>query len=243
VTALTASPAAAGRSAGDVVRTLVRGVGQTLITVGVVLLLFCVYEVWVTNLVTAQEQEQLQEEIERLWSAPAPAVPVGAPPPPVELGAGVAVLRIPRLDEGPQDPFAKVVVEGTTVADLKRGPGRIVDSGQPGEPGNLVISGHRTTYGAPFADLDRLVPGDAVVVETRDRWFTYRVRGTEIVAPTAVEVTLPVPRQPGVAPTESLLTLTTCHPRYSARERMVVSAVLEDQRAKTDGVPPALVQG
>ena len=235
-----ATTARTGRSAGDAVRTVVRGLGQTLITIGVVLLLFCVYEVWVTNLVTAQEQEELQSEIEQAWAAPPPApAEAGAPPPPVELGAGVAVLRIPRLD-GPDEPFAKVVVEGTTVSDLKRGPGRIVESAMPGEVGNLVISGHRTTYGAPFADVDLLEPGDAVVVETRDRWFTYRVTGTRIVAPTAVEVTYPVPGEPGAEPTERLLTLTTCHPKYSARQRMIVSAVLEEDLPKAEGDPAAL---
>jgi sortase A len=228
-------------TAGDVVRTALRGLGQTLITIGVVLLLFCVYEVWVTNLVTAQEQEELTEEIERLWAEPVPAPQSDElRPVAVELGSGIAVLRIPRLDRSADDAYAKVVVEGTTVADLKRGPGRIVETGLPGELGNFVVSGHRTTYGAPFADLDRLRPGDAVVVETRDTWFTYVVTGTQIVAPTAVEVTLPVPGQPGVEPTESVLTLTTCHPRYSARQRMVVSANLSEALPKADGDPPAL---
>jgi sortase A len=234
----------AGTTAGDVVRTLLRGVGQTLITVGLVLLLFCVYEVWVTNLVTAQEQEQLRDELSEQWAEPvaAPAAP-GVRPAAVELGEGIAVLRIPRLDGGPGDPYAHVVVEGTSTADLKKGPGRLVESDLPGELGNLVISGHRTTYGAPFADLDRLVPGDAVVVETRDTWFTYRVTGTQIVRPTAVEVTFPVPGQPGVEPVESVLTLTTCHPRFSARERMVVSADLEQALPKVDGDPVALIGG
>ena len=230
-----------GTTVGDVVRTALRGVGQTLITVGVVLLLFCAYELWVTNLVTAQEQEQLRDELARAWEQPAPAAPAtDVQPAAVELGTGIAVLRIPRLDGGPDDPYAKVVVEGTTQEDLKKGPGRLVESDQPGELGNLVLSGHRTTYGAPFADLDRLVPGDAVVVETRDTWYTYRVTGTQIVSPRAVEVTLPVPGQPGVEPTQSVLTLTTCHPKYSARERMVVSAVLEEELAKADGGPAAL---
>ncbi len=229
---------------GDVVRTALRGVGQTLMTVGLVLLLFVVYELWVTNLVTAQEQEQLHEEIEQLWAEPPPAAAPtdGLRPVAVEMGTGIAVLHIPRLDSGPDDRFAKVVVEGTSVADLKRGPGRIVESDQPGELGNLVISGHRTTYGAPFADLDQLEPGDAVVVETRDAWFTYAVTGTRIVLPTAVEVTLPVPGQPGVEPTESILTLTTCHPRYSARQRMVVHATLTEALPKAEGEPAALTE-
>jgi sortase A len=225
----------------DVVRTALRGVGQTLITVGLVLLLFCVYELWVTNLVTEQEQEQLTADLRQEWSEPVRS-PVGTPatrPVAVELGTGVAVLRVPRLgEEWNAEP--PVVVEGTSVADLKKGPGRLVGSAQPGDLGNLVISGHRTTYGAPFADLDLLQPGDAVVVETRDAWFTYRVTGTEIVTPTSVEVTLPVPGQPGVEPTTSVLTLTTCHPKYSARQRLIVFSTLEQELAKADGEPAAL---
>jgi sortase A len=231
---------------GDVVRTAVRGLGQTLITLGVVLLLFCVYELWVTNLVTAREQDRLADELQQSWAEPVARpsgdVDVATRPVAVELGTGVAVLRMPRLGEGfNADP--PVVVEGTSVSDLKKGPGRMVGTAQPGEVGNLVISGHRTTYGAPFADLDRLQPGDAIVVETRERWFTYRVTGTEIVTPTSVEVTLPVPGQPEAEPTESLLTLTTCHPKYSARERLVVYSVLEQDLAKSDGDPPALQEG
>lgn len=229
--------------AADAVRTVLRGVGQTLITVGVVLLLFTVYELKVTNLVTAQEQEQLRTDLARVWAQPAPpAVPTAAGPRSVELGTGIAVIRIPRLDGGPDDPYAKVVVEGTGVEDLKKGPGRIVQSQRPGELGNLVISGHRTTYGAPFADLDRLQPGDAVVIETRDTWYTYRVTGSEIVLPTAVEVTLPVPKQPGVAPTKSVLTLTTCNPKYSARQRLIISADLVETLPKADGAPTALAR-
>jgi sortase A len=231
------------RRTGDVVRTALRGVGQTLITVGVVLLLFCVYELQITNLVTDREQDRLHDEIERVWAQPAPPPTDSAlRPVSVGLGTGIAVLRIPTLDDGPDDPFAKVVVEGTSTADLKKGPGRLVESGQPGETGNFVVSGHRTTYGAPFADLDRLRPGDPVVVETRDTWFTYRVTGDEIVAPSAVEVTLPVPRQPGVEATESVLTLTTCHPRYSARQRLIVYATLEEALPKAEGDPAALTE-
>ena len=225
------------------VRTALRGVGQTLITVGLVLLLFCVYQLWITNLVTEREQAQLSEQLQRRWAQPPAAVAEPATRPvSVELGSAIAVLRVPRL--GPDwNAEPPVVVEGTSVADLKRGPGRLAGSALPGELGNLVLSGHRTTYGAPFADLDQLQPGDAVVVETRDTWYTYRVTGTEIVAPTAVEVTLPVPGQPGVAPTSSVLTLTTCHPKYSARQRMIVSGDLEQTLAKADGDPPALAEG
>jgi sortase A len=264
--------------AGEVVRTLLRGFGQTLITVGVVLLLFCVYELQFTNLVTARAQEQLAAELQRSWSQSVPAPrtapvsdglasspppaseppPASPPPPPpgssaplsassaapvpppvtAEPGSALAVLHIPRLGRWNDEPA--VVVEGVSTADLKRGPGHIPGTALPGEIGNLVLSGHRTTYGAPFARVDELRPGDAVVVETRDSWFTYSVTGTRIVAPTAVEVTWPVPGQRSATPTEALLTLTTCHPRYSARQRLVVQAELTATDAKGDGPPTAL---
>lgn len=248
----------------DVVRALLRGTGETLITLGVVLLLFCVYELKVTNLVTARAQEQLADDLREQWDAPAaaPRSPVPAPaddggaaalppttPPtsapttpvePVELGSGIAVLRIPRLGDWNDRP--PVVVEGVGTADLQKGPGHMPGTALPGEVGNVVLSGHRTTYGAPFERFDELRPGDAVVVETRDAWFTYTVTDVRIVAPTAIEVTYPVPGERGVAPTERLLTLTTCHPRYSARQRMVVSAELTAADGKGSGTPAALAE-
>lgn len=229
-------------SAGDVVRTALRGVGQTLVTVGVVLLLFCVYELKITSLVTEREQERLGVDLRQEWAQPAPSpsstdlAPGGVRPVAVELGTGFAVLRIPRLGQD----YAKVLVEGTGVEDLKKGPGRIPGTADPGQLGNTVLSGHRTTYGAPFERLDELQPGDAVVLETRDTWFTYRVTETRIVAPTAVEVTYPVPGQPDAQPTQSLLTLTTCNPKYSARQRMIVFGVLDETLQKADGDPSAL---
>ncbi len=246
---------------GDAVRTVLRGTGELLITLGVVVLLFCVYEVKVTNLVTAQAQEQLSDDLRRAWADPAapppdpepavrePAVPdptVRAPTPPpaavpapVELGEGLAVLRIPRLGDWNDEP--PVVVEGVRVDDLKTGPGHMPGTALPGQLGNLVVSGHRTTYGAPFSRLDELEVGDAVVVETRDAWFTYTVTGSTIVAPSAVEVAWPVPGEAGATPTRRLMTLTTCHPRYSARQRLIVSAELSATDAKT-GAPPAALR-
>lgn len=229
-------------SAGDVVRTALRGIGQTLMTVGVVLLLFCVYELKITSLVTEREQERLGVDLRQEWARTAAdppsdgLAPGGIRPVAVELGTGFAVLRIPALGSD----YAKVLVEGTGVEALKKGPGRIAGTADPGQLGNTVLSGHRTTYGAPFERLDELRPGDAVVLETAATWFTYRVTETRIVAPTAVEVTYPVPGQRDAQPTQSLLTLTTCHPKYSARQRMIVFGVLDETLQKADGDPSAL---
>lgn len=232
----------------DGVRTALRGLGQTLITLGLVVLLFCVYELQVTGLVTAREQERLGDALRASWAEPPPRptgggdggrgggavpdlVPVSS-----DLGEGIAVLHVPALAD--YDPW--VVVEGTSVADLKDGPGHILGTALPGEVGNVVLSGHRTTYGAPFARFGDLQPGGLVVVETRDRWLSYTVTGSQIVAPTAIEVTYPVPGEKGAVPTERLLTLTTCHPKYSARQRLVVSATLTEERTKADGPPAEL---
>ena len=221
----------------DAVRTALRGLGQTLMTLGVIVLLFCVYELKVTGLVTAREQDRLGDDLRASWADPAPR-PTGADPVPVssDLGEGIAVLHVPALAD--YDPW--VVVEGTSVADLKAGPGHIPGTALPGEVGNVVLSGHRTTYGAPFERFGELQPGGLVVLETRDRWLTYTITGSQIVAPTAIEVTYPVPGEQGAEPTDRLLTLTTCHPKYSARQRLIVSATMTEERDKADGPPAEL---
>jgi LPXTG-site transpeptidase (sortase) family protein len=113
----------------------------------------------------------------------------------------------------------------------------------PGERGNVAIAGHRVGRGSPFLDLDELAAGDPLVVETREAWYVYRVLdggtgipGREIVRPADVEVISPVPGGPAdAAPEGAYLTLTTCHPEYSTRQRLVVHAVLTDEGAlKTD---------
>lgn len=233
----------------ELVRTGLRGVGQTLITLGVIVLLFVVYELQVTGVVAARAQDRLGDELERSW-AEVPREPVAPPvvgepvaPPTVEvpdLGGAFARLHVPALDG--YEP--KSVVEGVSVEDLKQGgPGHIPGTALPGEVGNVVLSGHRTTYGAPFNRWDELQPGDLVVLETRDGWFTYRITGSQIVLPNAVEVTFPVPGDREATPTRRLLTMTTCNPEYSARERLIVSAELTETTAKTDGLPAALQTG
>jgi sortase A len=227
---------AASSSVGDVVRTFLRGLGQTLITLGVVILMFCVYELYFTNLYTDKQQSRLGDDLAHAWEQPVPSASPGVRPIPVALGKGIAVIRMPTLGRD----YRKVVVEGVGTEDLKRGPGHYPGTAQPGAVGNMVISGHRTTYGAPFNRVDELSTGDAVVLETRDTWFTYRVTSEQIVAPTAVEVTYAVPGQRGAVPTKRLLTLTTCNPKYSAKTRLIVHALLESSLAKSAGEPPAL---
>ena len=129
-----------------------------------------------------------------------------------EEGIPVGEIRIPQID------LEAVVFEGVTAPTLRNGPGHMPWTPLPGQPGNAVISGHRTTYGAPFYDLDLLEPGDEIEVDTVIGTHTYTVRETIIVTPTDVWVT--EPRE------GAWLTLTTCHPKLSARERLIVFAEL-----------------
>ena len=213
-----------------------RGIGETLITLGLVMLLFVAYELWVTDLFNHRTQSVLHDNLHKQWELAAPATPSGPVIDNVEIGEGLAVLRIPRLGAH-YDP---VVVEGVGTAALEKGPGHYPPSALPGEVGNFVVSGHRTTFGKPFSDLDKLVAGDPIVVETREHWFTYTVTTTEIVPPTDVSVILPVPHQPRVQPTEKLLTFTTCNPRFSASTRLIVFAKLTASQLKSKGLPKAL---
>ncbi len=232
--------------------TLAGGLGQTLVTAGVVLLLFVVYELWVTGLFAAREQDRLADELRTAW--PADAAVVGVPTSPVVPGVGepFAVLHVPRLGED----WSRVVLEGTAEDQLAQGPGHYTGTAMPGQPGNVAIAGHRVGRGSPFLELDALRPGDPIVVEVADGWFTYRVLadgqdqngvpGQQVVTPDRIDVISPTPGGAAdAAPTGAYLTLTTCHPRYSARQRLVVHAVLDGPgvtRADAPDGPPALTE-
>ena len=220
--------------------TFLRGLGQTLITAGVVILLFVAYELWFTGIETAREQKRLTTAIEEEWRHGAGSyVTEEDRLKPIPIGSGVAVMRVPRFGED----WAKVIVEGVDLRDLRDGPGHYPGTALPGQVGNFVVSGHRTTYGAPFNRVDELRPGDAIVVETRDTWYTYRVTSSEVVRPTAVEVTYPVPKDRTAKPAKALITLTSCHPKYSARQRIIVYGELGETLKKADGVVPQALRG
>jgi sortase A len=201
-------------------------VGRTLMTAGVVVLLFVAYQLWGTGL----SEHKAQTRLKRAFAAPpAPlgTTPPGAPtttavaPPPTPTGEAVALLRIPKIG------VDVAVVQGVGLPDLRKGPGHYPKSPLPGESGNAAIAGHRTTYGAPFFRLDELKPGDPLLVTTRAGKFEYEVAGSKVVSPTASEVLNPTQ--------DNRLTLTTCNPRYSASQRLVVWAEL---KGKATDPPP-----
>jgi sortase A len=166
---------------------------------------------WGTGLVTARAQSQLRAEITsrietpRWAKAPPPRAPVVLP------GGAMAIVRIPKIG------LDMVVVQGTTVDDLKKGPGHYANTAFPWQQhGRVGIAGHRTTYARPFWSLDELGAGDEIVLVTEFGSFHYRVTGSRVILPTERWV-LARTRKP-------TLVLTTCTPRFSASHRLVVFA-------------------
>ena len=211
---------------------IVRGIagllGELLITIGVVLVLFVGWQLFWTDVVSDADAGQVVATLEK-----DPTGPEWVQPRQAKLGDAFAIVRIPRFGS----EFARPLYEGTTRDVLTRGIGHYAETGLPGAVGNFAVAGHRTTYGKPFNQIDKLVEGDVVMVETRDTYFVYRVTSHQIVPPTQVSVLLPVPDEPGRKATVATLTLTSCHPEFSARERYVVHAELEATYPRDKGVP------
>jgi sortase A len=227
----------------NAIRTAIHGTGELLITLGLVVLLFCAYQLLWTNFEANAAASGVSSDLRGDWdvNAPAPQASEPAPVPSASptkppIGDGFAFMYIPKLGS----TWVRPVVEGVSKADLAKGVGHYPETALPGEVGNFAVAGHRATNGEPFRNLDLLEAGDAIVVETADRWFTYRVTDSEIVKPTDVEVILPVPNKPGATPVDALITLTTCHPRWASTERMIVYGQLESERLKEAGPPEAL---
>jgi len=218
-----------------VIRSVVRGIGKSLISVGVLILLFVVYQLWGTGLAHSRGQKSLRAEFARqLAAAPAaadnpvittpgaPAPPARAMPPLVQ-GGPVGTIAIPKIG------IDQAVIEGVGVEELKNAVGHYPDTKVPGQKGNAALAGHRTTYGAPFNKLDDLVAGDEITFTTLAGTFKYLVSEKKIVTPETVEVLDPTP--------DNRLTLTTCHPKYSAEQRLIIVAILQGPPIDEPAVP------
>lgn len=206
-------------------RGAVRLLAISMMAAGVVLASVAAYLLWGTGAYTADAQRQLDQQLRRTQVMPERKQPAtDRPDKHVTPASGepFAAIRIPALGRD----YRYVVVEGTSTADLRKGPGHFRGSAWPGQLGNFVVSGHRTTYRAPFGRIDELRRGDTIVIDTAQRQYVYRVTTTEIVQPDEIGVTYPVPRRPDARADIARITLTTCHPKYSASQRLIVSGVL-----------------
>jgi sortase A len=214
--------------------------GLVLLGLGVVLVAFVAYQLWGTARYEEQAQSHLRGELARQLHHPLPhqaatltdqhhrglppyAKVVAAPRPDPPINQPVGLLAIPKIG------ILDTIVEGVGEAQLEQGPGHYPGTPLPGDPGNVAIAGHRTTYARPFYNLDALVPGDDIAIFTHQGLFHYTVTGSQVVAPTDVAVLATTPGQ-------ATLTLTTCNPRYSAATRLVVTA-------RFDGRPEPVVVG
>jgi len=204
---------------------ILRTFGKLLISLGVGVLLFVAYVVWGTNLHTQQRQRELAEQFDILQIDAGPKA--GLPPKNFAPGPGAPVfrMRIPQID------INYVVVEGVDEEALKLGPGHYPEcrrnfppplctnfaAAWPGEKGRVILSGHRTTFDAPFRDTDKLSNGDKIIVETKWGIFTYEVYQQKVVEPTDPAI---VVQKDNVRE----LVLTTCNPKFSAETRLITFA-------------------
>jgi len=181
-----------------------------------------------TTAYTAYEQRRLESKLDRQFEnwkpTPEPVVQPGQPKPPhddvsrdarrfriaSDDGDAIARLRVPRLG------ISLVVINGTNASDLRRGPGRHVETSMPGEGRLVYVAGHRTTYGAPFSNIDQLEPGDTISVELPYGSIEYRVTSHRIVD----DNDLSVLESRG----HEELVLQACHPRFFASQRYLVYA-------------------
>ena len=219
--------------------------GSSLITLGLLMFLFVGYQLWGTGIEEAQSQNKLENrfsEIAILSSATSsaslapsnsepPVTTTLAPPEPIVVNEGdpIAIIEMPTID------ISKYVVAGVQTADLKKGPGHYPGTPFPGELGNASIAGHRTTYGEPFRHLDDLNLGDPIIItDLMGRQFTYLVTNQQVVDATDSWVVATTNR------TQAILTLTTCHPEFSAKQRLIISAELDLTQSDIATSPAAI---
>lgn len=233
-------------------------VGEISLTLGVVLGLFWVWHLVINDRIQGSQQSSYAQAIAEDWEEPAAeeaagaespgdalatAVPVALPLEPpvvetVELGDAFALLYVPRFG----DNYVRAIGEGVDLASVlnnaQLGVGRYPQSSDLGELGNFAIAGHRTTYGAPFANIAELRAGDRFYVEVDQGWYSYEFRNLEYVLPTEMDVLNAFPKTQAEHSSIRVITLTSCHPRFSDAERIIAYGVYEGWYPRENG-PPA----
>jgi sortase A len=219
--------------------------GSSLITLGLLMFLFVGYQLWGTGIEEAQSQNKLENRFSEIaiLSSPTsstslapsnsepPVTTTLAPPEPIVVNEGdpIAIIEMPTIG------VTKYVVAGVQTADLKKGPGHYPGTPFPGELGNASIAGHRTTYGEPFRHLDDLNLGDPIIItDLLGRQFTYLVTNQQVVGATDSWVVATTDRN------KAILTLTTCHPEFSAKQRLIISAELDLTQSDIATSPAAM---
>jgi sortase A len=224
--------------------------GELLITAGVIILLYVVWQLWLGDVIYGAERNATGEELSQSWAQE--YVPPADAPPPVDEGPVTAepvvlpepadaeqfaVMRIPRFGEDYAMPMAGGVTRARTLDPI--GIGHYPGTSMPGQPGNFALAAHRTTWGKPFNRIAELRVGDAIVVEAPEGWYTYRFRTLQYVTPDEVEVLLPVPQAMDAPAGTAYITLTSCSPMFSLAERIVAYGVFESYTPRAAGALPS----
>lgn len=225
--------------------------GELLLTAGVLVMLFVAWQMWIGDIIiSAQKNSEGAAISQMLAEGEAPELPplvetddgetVFVPPVPTapEDAEWFGQMQIPRFGED----YNFGIYGGTSRARTldEKGIGVYSNSKMPGEVGNFSLAGHRTTWGKPFNQLDKLQINDAIVVETPDGWYTYRFRTLEYVTPSQTEVLADVPQMPDQQTGEQFITLTACSPLYSLDERIIAYGVFDSFQPRAEGPPSAL---
>nr|WP_189887268.1 class E sortase [Streptomyces xantholiticus] len=213
-----------------------RAIGELFITLGVLMLLFVTYQLWWTNVLAGQQADRAADQIQQDWAK-------GRKPDAFEPGQGFAMMYIPKLDV--VVPIAEGI-DKQSVLDRGMvghyGEGQLKTAMPEDKQGNFAVAGHRNTHGEPFRYINRLEPGDPIVVETRDTYYTYEMASIlPQTLPSNVSVISPVPEQSGFTKPGRYITLTTCTPEFTSTYRMIVWGKMVEERPRSKGKPDALV--
>ncbi|WP_432164979.1 class E sortase [Streptomyces sp. bgisy031] len=215
-----------------------RAIGETFITIGVLMLLFVTYQLWWSNIRAHQQAGSAAHHLQDDWANGKREPDKFAP------GQGFAIMHIPKLDV--VVPIAEGISK-TKVLDHGMVGHYGKDSIQTAMPsaktGNFAVAGHRNTHGEPFRYINRLQPGDPIVVETQDTYYVYKM--TSILPqtpPSNTTVLNPIPQGSGFTAPGRYITLTTCTPEFTSTYRMIVWGKMVEERPRSKGKPDALVQ-
>ncbi|MGP3980764.1 class E sortase [Streptomyces sp. KR80] len=215
-----------------------RLVGEAFITVGVLMLLFVTYQLWYTNVLAQQQAGGAASNLEWQWGEGADRK-AGAFSP----GQGFAIMYIPKLDV--KVPIAEGIDKHKV---LDRGmvghyaDGKLKTAMPWDKKGNFAVAGHRNTHGEPFRYINRLKPGDEIIVETQSTFYTYEMASIlPQTSPSNVGVIGPVPPGSGFTEPGRYVTLTTCTPEFTSTYRMIVWGKMVEERPRSKGKPDALV--
>ncbi|MET9567042.1 class E sortase [Streptomyces tauricus] len=214
-----------------------RAIGEVFITTGVLMLLFVTYQLYWTNIRAHAQADSEASSLQDDWASGKGA------PGSFEPGQGFALLHIPKLD---------VVVPIAEGIDKKR----VLDRGMVGhyaeegvktampdaKKGNFGLAGHRNTHGEPFRYINRLKPGDAIVVETQNKYFVYKMASIlPVTSPSNTAVLDAIPKGSTFKSAGRYITLTTCTPEFTSKYRMIVWGTMVEERPRDKGKPDELV--